>query len=82
MILTDVENVYVNYGKPDQKALGAITLKEAKQYVKEGQFSAGSMGPKMEAAIRFAELGGKAIICSLNQADLAMEGKAGTQITK
>ena len=82
MILTDVQNVYVNYGKPDQKALTNITLEEAKQYVEQGQFSAGSMGPKMEAAIRFAEQGGRAIICSLDQADLAMEGKAGTQVSK
>ncbi|WP_019376048.1 carbamate kinase [Virgibacillus halodenitrificans] len=82
MILTDVDNVFVNYGKPDQKALGSITLEEAKQYEAEGQFSAGSMGPKMEAAIKFAELGGRAIICSLDQADLAVEGKAGTQIQK
>lgn len=82
MILTDVPNVFVNYGKPDQKALGSISLAEAKQYEQEGQFSAGSMGPKMEAAIKFAALGGRAIICSLDQADLAMEGKAGTQIRK
>ncbi|WNS75867.1 carbamate kinase [Bacillus sp. DTU_2020_1000418_1_SI_GHA_SEK_038] len=82
MILTDVQNVYVNYGKPDQKALTNITLEEAKQYVEQGQFSAGSMGPKMEAAIKFAEQGGRAIICSLDQADLAMEGKAGTQVSK
>lgn len=82
MILTDVDNVYVNYGKPDQKALGCITLEEAKKYADEGQFSAGSMGPKMEAAMKFAERGGRAIICSLAQADLAVEGKAGTQITK
>lgn len=81
MILTDVENVYVNYGKPDQKVLEAITVTEAKQYVEEGQFAAGSMQPKVEAAIKFAELGKKAIICALEQADLAMEGKAGTQIT-
>lgn len=80
MVLTDVSNVYVNYGKPDQKALGIISLAEAKKYEAEGQFSAGSMGPKMEAAIKFAEAGGKAIICSLDEADLAMEGKAGTQI--
>ena len=80
MILTDVSNVYVNYGKPDQKALEQITLAEAKGYVEEGQFSAGSMGPKMEAAINFAETGGRAIICSLDKADQAMEGKAGTQI--
>lgn len=82
MILTDVQNVYVNYGKPDQKALTHVKLDELKQYVKEGQFAAGSMGPKVEAAIKFAEQGGRAIICSLDQAELAMEGKAGTQITK
>ena len=82
MILTDVDNVFVNYGKPDQKALGTITLEEAQGYADEGQFSAGSMGPKMEAAMKFAELGGRAIICSLGQADLAVEGKAGTQIKK
>lgn len=82
MILTDVDNVFVNYGKPDQKALGTITLEEAKGYADEGQFSAGSMGPKVEAAMKFAEMGGRAIICSLGQADLAVEGKAGTQIKK
>ncbi|MFJ7728127.1 carbamate kinase [Neobacillus sp. NPDC097160] len=82
MVLTDVQNVYVNYGKPDQKALTNVSLDEAWQYVNEGQFSAGSMGPKMEAAIKFAEQGGRAIICSLDQADLALEGQAGTQITK
>lgn len=82
MILTDVENVYVNYGKPDQKALEHVTLDEVKKYVDEGQFSAGSMGPKVEAAINFAEQGGKAIICSLDKADLALEGKAGTHISK
>lgn len=80
MILTDVENVYVNYGKPDQKALTEVTLAEAEKYVKEGQFSAGSMGPKMEAAINFAKIGGRAIICALDKADLAMEGKSGTHI--
>lgn len=82
MVLTDVENVFVNYGKPDQKALTDVSLDEMKQYVKEGQFSAGSMGPKVEAAMKFAEMGGRAIICSLDKADQAMEGKSGTQITK
>lgn len=82
MILTDVENVYVNYGKPNQKSLETISLEEAKQYADEGQFSAGSMGPKMESAIGFAEKGGIAIICSLDQADLALAGKAGTRITQ
>ncbi|GAA0405900.1 carbamate kinase [Paenibacillus motobuensis] len=82
MILTDVQNVYVNYGKADQKSLGAISFQEAKRYADEGQFSAGSMGPKMESAISFAETGGTAIICSLDQADLALAGKAGTRITQ
>lgn len=82
MVLTDVSNVYVNYGKPDQKALEGIKLEEANKYVEEGQFSAGSMGPKMEAAIEFAKLGGKSIICSLDKAVLAMEGKAGTSVSK
>lgn len=80
MILTDVENVYVNYGKPDQKALEQVSLAEAQNYVDEGQFSAGSMGPKMEAAMNFARTGGTAIICSLDKADAAMEGKSGTHI--
>lgn len=80
MILTDVQNVYVNYGKPDQKSLETISLEEAKRYADEGQFSVGSMGPKMESAIGFAEKGGTSIICSLDQADLALEGKAGTRI--
>lgn len=80
MILTDVENVYINYGKPEQEILTEVTLEEANKYVSEGHFSAGSMGPKMEAAIKFAQTGQRAIICSLDQADQAMQGKTGTQI--
>jgi len=82
MILTDVSSVFINYGKPNQKSLGAITVEEAKKYVDEGHFSPGSMKPKMEAAIKFAEQGGKAIICSLLEADQALAGKLGTSITK
>ena len=80
MILTDVENVYINYGKPEQEILTEVTLEEANKYVSEGHFSAGSMGPKMEAAIKFAQTGQRAIICSLDQADQAMQGKTGTHI--
>lgn len=80
MILTDVEHAFVHYGTPEQKALREVTAEEAEKYQAEGHFSAGSMGPKMEAAINFAKIGGKAIICSLDQADLAMEGKSGTHI--
>ncbi|WP_368654364.1 carbamate kinase [Ornithinibacillus sp. 4-3] len=82
MILTDVPNAYIHYGKPEQKKLEKLSLAEAKNYVEEGHFSAGSMEPKMRSAIAFAEKGGKAVICSLDQADLAIEGKAGTMIIK
>jgi len=81
LILTDVENAYINFNKPDQKTLETITLSEAEKYQEEGQFAAGSMGPKMDAAIRFVRRGGKAsIITSLDKALGALEGKTGTRI--
>ncbi len=80
MILTDVSNVYLNYGKPDQKKLETVTLAEANQYVEEGHFAAGSMGPKMEAAIAFASQGKEAIICSLENAVDALAGISGTRV--
>ncbi|MBG9795865.1 carbamate kinase [Paenibacillus dendritiformis] len=81
MMVTDVKNVFIHYGKPEQKALGHIRSEEAKEYVREGHFSSGSMGPKMEAAVAFAELGKHAIICSLDDAALALQGTAGTHIS-
>lgn len=81
MILTDVSNVYINYGKENESALGKLSVAEAKEHLKAGHFSPGSMKPKMMAAIEFAEQGGQSIICSLNEADLALEGKVGTIIT-
>ncbi len=81
LILTDVENAYINFNKPDQKALETITLSEAEKYQEEGQFAGGSMGPKMDAAMRFVRWGGKAaIITSLDNALDALEGKTGTRI--
>lgn len=59
MMLTDVSNVYINYGKPNQEKLEEISVLKAKQYLDEGQFADGSMGPKMEAAIDFALQGKK-----------------------
>lgn len=83
MILTDVENVYVNFNKPDQKALQEITLDEAQSYLDEGQFFKGSMGPKVEACMRFVKWSGKeAIVTSLDKALDALEGKTGTRIKK
>lgn len=58
-ILTDVSNVFINFHKPDQKALDVITIEEAQKYYDAGEFADGSMGPKMLAAIRFLKNGGK-----------------------
>ncbi|MFS0783158.1 carbamate kinase [Bacillus sp. 1P06AnD] len=80
MILTDVNNVYLNYGKENQQKLENVQLGEAVQYLEEGHFSDGSMGPKMEAAIEFAKAGKEAIICSLYEAVDALAGKSGTHI--
>ncbi|TSA25747.1 carbamate kinase [bacterium] len=83
LILTDVQNACINYGKPDEKALGEITVAEAEKYLDEGHFLAGSMGPKMQAAIRFVKAGGdKAIITSLDHAVDALEVRTGTIIRK
>ena len=83
LILTEVENVCVNFGKPEQQALRHITVKEAIQYMEEGQFAPGSMLPKVMAAVKFARRfpGKKAIITSLYKAVDALEGKTGTVIT-
>ena len=83
LILTDVQHACINYGKADEKPLGEITVAEAKRYLAEGHFLAGSMGPKMEAAIRFVKAGGdKAIITSLDHAVDALEWRTGTRIRK
>jgi carbamate kinase len=83
LILTDVEKAMLNFGKPDEKALGEMTLGQAKKYLKEGHFLAGSMGPKVKACIRFLEWGGKrAIITSLDKGVEALEGKTGTRISR
>ena len=81
LILTDVEKVFINYNKPGQKALDKVTVKEAEQYMNQGHFLAGSMDPKMQAAIRFVKWSTKeAIITSLNKALDAIKGKTGTHI--
>jgi len=83
LVLTDVEQVKLNYRKPEEKALSHLTVAEAKRYSAEGHFAKGSMEPKVRAAVRFVEAGGeKAIITSLHRAMDALEGKAGTTITK
>ncbi|HIQ03061.1 MAG TPA: carbamate kinase [Desulfurococcales archaeon] len=81
VIVTDVEGVYVNFGKPNQKLLRRLTVSEAEKLYKEGHFPPGSMGPKVLAAIRFIRNGGKrAAIGHLYKALDVLEGRAGTTI--
>ncbi len=81
LILTDVDYAYLNYGKPDAKPLKRLTLSEAIKYYNEGHFASGSMGPKVLAAIRFIQNGGKlAIIAHLTKALETLKGESGTWI--
>lgn len=83
IILTEVEKVAVNFNEPDQRDLSSMTLAEAAKYVDDGQFPAGSMLPKVEAAMKFVRRfpDKKAVITSLDKAVDALEGKTGTVIT-
>lgn len=82
LILTDVKCAYLNFKKPGQKPLRKLTIKQAKQYQKEGHFKEGSMGPKIQAAINFlkANKKGKVIITSPEHVEKALKGKEGTLI--
>lgn len=83
LILTDVEKAKLNFGKPNEKDIDRMTVSEAKKYLQEGHFLAGSMGPKVKACIRFIEWGGKeAIITSLDKAVEALKGETGTHIVR
>ena len=82
IIITATDHVYLNFDKPDREPLNEISVAQAKQYHADGQFPAGNMGPKIEAAINFIENGGKrTIITSLENTREAVTGKIGTVIT-
>jgi carbamate kinase len=82
VIATDVEGVALSYGEPEQRFLRSLTLQEAERYFREGHFPAGSMGPKVAAAVNFIRSGGKrAAITSIEAIEAAVEGKAGTEVT-
>lgn len=82
-ILTGVEQVAINFGKPEQQNLLEMTVEEALRYMDEGQFPKGSMGPKIEAAILFLQKGGKnVIITSMDKLEDALAGKTGTRVTQ
>ena len=82
LILTAVEKVSLNFNTPEQKDLDTFTVAEAKEYIEAGHFAPGSMLPKIEAAVMFVESkpGRKAIITSLEKAEEALSGKAGTTL--
>ncbi len=80
VILTAVDRVAINWGKPNQTALDEMTVAQAEQYCTEGHFAPGSMLPKVKAAISFAKSGGTAIIASLETAGAAVKGQSGTAV--
>ncbi len=81
LILTDVPGVAVNFGKPDQRFLGRVTLEEMEDHLVREPFSSGSMGPKVRAAYRFVREGGRqATICALEDALTGLRGEAGTVV--
>ena len=84
IILTAVEKVAINFGKPDEKQISQMTLQEAEKYIEEKQFAPGSMLPKVQAAMKFAasKPGRKALITSLEKAAEGIEGKTGTIVIK
>jgi len=80
LILTDVAAVYVGYKSPGQRALAQVDIVEMERYQAAGEFKAGSMGPKVEAALQFAHAGGRAVIASLLDVAAALRGQPGTPI--
>ncbi len=79
-ILTDVPKVYLRFHKPDQKALNVITADEAQKYFDEGEFAAGSMGPKILAAIKFVKGGGKETV--ITESTMLGNPEGGTRIVR
>ena len=82
VISTSVEKVCLNFGKPEQREIGRMSVAEARRYISEGHFERGSMLPKIEACIHFIEQGGSSAVIT-NPASLssALGGESGTQIT-
>jgi carbamate kinase len=81
VMLTGVERVALDFGKPTQRSIERLTVAEARKHLADGQFPPGSMGPKISAALQFIERGGpRAVITSLDKLDLALDGRAGTAI--
>lgn len=84
LLLTGVDRVFLNFGSDNETPLETVTLEEAKNYMNEGHFAAGSMQPKVEAAINFVSTNPEhtAIISHLDKAKSAIKGKTGTHFVK
>jgi carbamate kinase len=83
VIASDVEGAGINWGQDDQKILRQTSLAEMEEYVREGQFPAGSMGPKVDAILQFYKAtGNRGVICQLKDIEAAIAGEAGTEIIK
>ena len=83
VILTGVEKVAIDYRKPTQRFLDSMTVSEARHYLAEGQFPAGSMGPKIRAALNFLEGGGDVVIITAPESFTeALAGQTGTRIVR
>ena len=83
VILTGVATVALDFGKPTERAVERLTVDEAERHFKEGQFPAGSMGPKIEAAIQFVRAtGSEVLITDVEHFRDALEGRAGTRVTR
>ena len=81
IILTNIERVYLNYGRPDQKEIAMMTVAEAQDYLNQGQFPPGSMGPKIKAALDYIQAGGKEVlITSASHLKAALINRSGTKI--
>ncbi len=81
VILTDVGNAFLDWRKPTRRAIGKVTVSEVRALLREGHFAEGSMGPKIEAAARFASRSGRrAIITNPSSLAAALEGAAGTEV--
>jgi len=82
IILTNVSRVYLNYDSPEKEPLSVLPVELAQKYLAEGQFPAGSMGPKIEAAVEYIQNGGeKVIITSANHLKASLLNRSGTTIT-
>lgn len=83
IVLTAVEQIMINYGKPNQTALSSITLKEAEKHIADNQFAPGSMLPKVQAAMSFVQSTGlPAFVGSLESSEKVIKGTSGTKIVK